>query len=34
MCETLLGSQWKAIGIGVANDENTAYPYVTELFVR
>lgn len=29
----LLGSQWKAIGIGVANDEN-GYPYVTELFVR
>lgn len=29
----ILGSQWKAVGVGVANDEN-GYPYVTELFVR
>ena len=29
----ILGSQWKAVGVGVANDSN-GYPYVTELFVR
>lgn len=29
----ILGSQWKAVGVGVANDGN-GYPYVTELFVR
>ena len=29
----ILGSQWKAVGVGVANDAN-GYPYVTELFVR
>lgn len=30
---TILGSQWKRVGIGVVNDEN-GYPYITELFVR
>lgn len=29
----ILGSQWKAVGVGIANDAN-GYPYVTELFVR
>lgn len=29
----ILGSQWKTVGVGVANDQN-GYPYVTELFVR
>ena len=29
----ILGSQWKAVGVGVASDGN-GYPYVTELFVR
>jgi len=29
----ILGSQWKKVGVGIAEDEN-GYPYVTELFTR